>query len=63
MDTYDIVSEIFEKLKMKLSKTKKEDMNGIIDEAMDEIMSGLTNKNKKMYEDLLKQMETVPCEM
>ncbi len=60
MDMQDIITSVFEEMKVQLMKGKKSDITCIVDESMNKIMGRMASKNASFYGDLLKQMEMIP---
>jgi hypothetical protein len=59
MDMNDIITNLFQDMKMQLIKGKKSDVACIVDENMNKLMGHMACKNASFYDDLLKQMEII----
>lgn len=60
MDMQDIITSVFEEMKVQLIKAKKSDITCIVDENINKLMRRMASKNASFYDDLLKQMEMIP---
>jgi len=59
MDVQESIEQIFMNMKDKLKKDNK-NIDSVVDKAMEEVMNIFQKKNKWLYSDLLKQMESHP---
>lgn len=59
MDVQESIEQIFMNMKDELKKDNK-NIESVVDKAMEEVMNTLQKKNKLLYSDLLKQMESHP---